>query len=575
MIFNYLNVISEKGITLAHFNELKATNNIAYENYSSLPPLQAALTLTDRIFEIEPVHLIEYEYITEDFDAELILSVLSQMKPENVRIYHVGPNEEINQQLQFADGGYRVEDIEELDFINWKKSQYALAIPDAELIEDNDTASNKMLAGFETPQKVFSSDGVQAYLSHTQNFSGKESMLQIGLISELPIKNLENYMASGLLTVMFIQKNRRFYQRAYKRGIALDPSPDDQGNMIFRFYGRSSKQIQYAKQLIQKYSEFVPDERTFKNATKIVRDYYEGFDEQDISDQLDWYTDNAIKRPPNIYSKKQILDALEKLNLADIENFQGTLNRSIFLDIYGHGLFSPEEFSLFASESRDILGGTSTTDPWHLDDNFQVKTGTSKMKKVSIPRDGIGMVDISIYPEKSLKVFSQFRIINKLLAPTFFNSLRTDQQVGYVVNSYESRIREYPAISMVIISDNTDLQSLKEKIINFQYGFAIALENISEKTIEGTKKAILDDMNQKPENIYVESGGYVYDWQRGNYLFDTQEQVKKYIANTTKQDLVDLNNSMTFDGKLMNINVQLRGEDFSSSDFFSWANMSN
>ena len=192
MIFNYLNVISEKGITLAHFNELKATNSIAYENYSSLPPLQAALTLTDRIFEIEPVHLIEYEYITEDFDAELILSVLSQMKPENVRIYHVGPNEEINQQLQFADGGYRVEDIEELDFINWKKSQYALAIPDAELIEDNDTASNKMLAGFETPQKVFSSDGVQAYLSHTQNFSGKESMLQIGLISELPIKNLEN-----------------------------------------------------------------------------------------------------------------------------------------------------------------------------------------------------------------------------------------------------------------------------------------------------------------------------------------------------------------------------------------------
>ena len=575
MIFNYLNVISENGVTTAHFNELKATNNIAYENYTSLPPLQAALTLTDRIFELEPVHLIEYEYVTEDFDADLILSVLSQMKPENVRIYHVGPNEEINQQLQFADGGYRVEDINELDFINWERSQYALAIPDAELIEDDDTTSNEMLAGFETPQKVFSSEGVQAYLSHTQNFSGKESMLQIGLISELPIINLENYMASGLLTFMFIQKNRRFYQRAFRRGISLDPSPDDQGNMIFRFYGRSSRQIQFAKQLIQKYSEFVPDERTFKNATKIVRDYYEGFDEQDISDQLDWYTDNTIRRPPNIYSKKQILDALQKLNLADIEKFQKALNKSIFLDIYGHGLFSPKEFSLFASESRNILGGTTATDPWHLDDNFKVKIGTSKMKKVSIPRDGIGMVDISIYPEKSLKVFSQFRIINKLLAPTFFNSLRTDQQVGYVVNSFESRIRDYPAISMMIISDNTDLQSLKEKIINFQYGFAIALEKVSEKTIEGTKKAILDDMNQKPENIYVESGGYVYDWQQGNYLFDTREQVKKYIANSTKQDLVDLNNSMAFDGKLMNINIQLRGKDFNNSEFFSWANMNN
>tara|TARA_B110000483_G_scaffold136729_1_gene163506 strand:+ start:239 stop:3043 length:2805 start_codon:yes stop_codon:yes gene_type:complete len=575
LVFDYLNIMSENGVTLDHFNELKATNEIAFENYTSLPSLQAALSLTSRIFELDPVHLIESEYVTENFDAELILEVLSQMTPESVRIYHVGPDEEINKQLQFADGGYRVEEIKESDFINWEKSEYALAIPVAELIEDDESASVEMLAGYKTPQKVYSADGVQAYLSHTQNFSGKESTLQIGLISELPITNLENYIASGLFTVMFIQKNRRFYQRAFKRGIALDPSPDDQGNMIFRFYGRSSKQIQYAKQLIQKYSDFTADERTFKNAAKILLDYYEGFDEQDISDQLDWYTDNAIKRPPNIYSKNQILNALQEFKLEDVEVFKEKINQSIFLDIYGHGLFSPEEFRLFASDSRKILGGTSTIDPWHLDDNFNVKTGTSRMKKVSIPRDGIGIVDISIYPEKSLKIFSQFRILNKLLAPTFFNSLRTDQQVGYVVSSYESRIREYPAISMVIISDNTDLQSLKEKIINFQYGFAIALEKINEETIEGTKKAILDEMNQKPENIYVESGGYVYDWQQGNYLFNTQEEVKKYIASSTKKDLVDLNNSMTFDGKLMNINIQLRGKDFNNSDFFSWAAMND
>ena len=83
MVFNYLNVMSENGVTLAHFNELKATNNIAYDNYTTLPPLQAALSLTNRIFELEPLHLIEYEYVTEDFDAQLILNVLNQMKPEN------------------------------------------------------------------------------------------------------------------------------------------------------------------------------------------------------------------------------------------------------------------------------------------------------------------------------------------------------------------------------------------------------------------------------------------------------------------------------------------------------------
>jgi hypothetical protein len=32
---------------------------------------------------------------------------------------------------------------------------------------------------------------------------------------------------------------------------------------------------------------------------------------------------------------------------------------------------------------------------------------------------------------------------------------------------------------------------------------------------------------------------------------------------------------MAFDGKLMNINVQLRGKDFNDSDFFTWAAMND
>ena len=39
----------------------------------------------------------------------------------------------------------------------------------------------------------------------------------------------------------------------------------------------------------------------------------------------------------------------------------------------------------------------------------------------------------------------------------------------------------------------------------------------------------------------------------------------------TKKDLIELNNSITFDGNFMNITVQLRGDDFQKDEFFSWA----
>ena len=82
---------------------------------------------------------------------------------------------------------------------------------------------------------------------------------------------------------------------------------------------------------------------------------------------------------------------------------------------------------------------------------------------------------------------------------------------------------------MTIVSDNTDLQNLKEKMMEFQYGFAAALESVDNKTIKNVKTALLEDINQKPENIYLEVSPLISDWEDGNYNFDTEKAFANYI----------------------------------------------
>ena len=48
-------------------------------------------------------------------------------------------------------------------------------------------------------------------------------------------------------------------------------------------------------------------------------------------------------------------------------------------------------------------------------------------------------------------------------------------------------------------------------MMNFQYGFAAALENIDAKTIKNVKTALLEDLTQKPENIFVEVAPLIGD----------------------------------------------------------------
>jgi len=182
------------------------------------------------------------------------------------------------------------------------------------------------------------------------------------------------------------------------------------------------------------------------------------------------------------------------------------------------------------------------------------------------------MSDIYIYPEQSLEVEAQFAMINKLFSPSFFNELRSNQQLGYSVFSLDYEIHDYPAIGMTIVSDNTDLQNLKEKMMEFQYGFAAALESVDNKTIKNVKTALLEDINQKPENIYLEVSPLISDWEDGNYNFDTEKAFANYIENTSRQDLINLNNKFIVDGEFMNVTIQIRGKDFRDAPYFSWEN---
>ena len=192
------------------------------------------------------------------------------------------------------------------------------------------------------------------------------------------------------------------------------------------------------------------------------------------------------------------------------------------------------------------------------------------MKKVTIAKDGVGVLDNYIYPEKSEKVAVQLQILNKLFRPTFFNDLRTNQEVGYVASSFVSETNEYPTLSTIVVSDSNNAKQLKEKVMGFNYGFATAFQNLSNKTIENVKKAMIEELEKKPENLFVEAEPYFDDWTDGNYSFDTLEKTIKYIESTDKDDLLELMNKMFLEGQYMNTTIQIRGDDYKDTPFFNW-----
>ena len=259
---------------------------------------------------------------------------------------------------------------------------------------------------------------MQAFLSHTQNFKGREGVLIINLKSPVPSSSVENLTYAFISNAVFRKKHRLIFQRASQRnGINIFSSYDTDGTTYFGLLGRTSNQIKFATNLLNKFASFEFTERDLTNAVKALRDSFDSISEQGLSAQLNYYAATATKQDL-FYIQKKKFQQHSIMPLEGLTKFYQEYLNSIYVDIFSHGIEKPDKIIKFAKDVREILGQTSQFDQWRLVDDFKVIPGTGKIKKLVL-KNGVGMADIYIYPKKSLEVEAQFAMINKLYSPSF------------------------------------------------------------------------------------------------------------------------------------------------------------
>ena len=119
-------------------------------------------------------------------------------------------------------------------------------------------------------------------------------------------------------------------------------------------FGRTSTQIKYASELLTKFANFKYTERDLKDGIKALRDSFDSISEQGISAQLGYYAATATKQGPFFFSKNEISAALDRATLEGLTNFHNEYIASIFIDIFSHGIESPEKIVSFANKIADL-----------------------------------------------------------------------------------------------------------------------------------------------------------------------------------------------------------------------------
>ncbi|TDF39692.1 hypothetical protein EYS14_09305 [Alteromonadaceae bacterium M269] len=575
--FDYINLLKEKGISANYSDELKRIFSRNEESFQTPDGLNLALGLVGAMFDIPVQDILRSGNYFNGVDRESVLTVLNSLSIDNMRLWHVSNTEEAKQPVAYADGFYRIESFGEDEQKKWLgRSDLALNLP---VFQSRKERDDVLLAtgeeeSFSYPAEVYIEKGAKARLMHSQHFDKKDGVVIVKLRTKHTTQSAFNHVNSYFVHGFFQEQLTQLVQRTARNlGVEVFATSDGYANTIIQLAGKTDSHVRLIKEIVEEFVDLDIDEDGVEGGINNYRKTFGQIDKGQLASQLNYYAIEQIKQAPNLFKTQERLDVLSRVDVKSVKAMHQAIRETAFVDVFAFGGYSSEQVTEMASQVRQMIGPAMSDSNGRFESDFNPKAGTSISKKVEVELDDVAFRDTYIYPEKSQKVSVQLSLLNQLFATPFFTTLRTNKQLGYAVSSVAEEAHGYPAFTLVVESNNTDLVELKIHMLGFLDGFFTLLKKLESERLEETKNSLVALIEQKPANVFIEAGRYINDWEANKHNYDTPEKVVELIKQVTKEDLVNLYQEMFLDGNYANYMIQIKGKQFRDKAFFSWSEL--
>jgi secreted Zn-dependent insulinase-like peptidase len=171
---------------------------------------------------------------------------------------------------------------------------------------------------------------------------------------------------------------------------------------------------------------------------------------------------------------------------------------------------------------------------------YTLPDGVEVVRDVAIDHDESSVVVSYLNAEPSLPDEAVWSVVATLVETPFFNEMRTNQQLGYVVGSSYSPEDVLPGMYFVIQSPAAGPVTLLERIDTFLREMESAIEHIPEETVRAAASALAAQQRATGRDLLTR--GYVHSQMLdlGYPLFDREAQLASHLDAVTREDVIAL-----------------------------------
>ncbi len=529
MIFAYLDLLRQETQGEKRYQALATLMQREFQFREKIAPIDEVSHLAMNLNQYPAQDVLALGALYQGYDAEKIQQALSFMQGKNAVVQVSAPQIESAQRTPYFHVPYK---ISPLNLANIQlRAENKSWLEKMHLPKENAFIADdyRLQKASEQAKEMRLPNGIMLYFQHNTQFNVPRSVVEIALQPKGELSAQEK-VAMTLFARLF---NESLNTQRYDASLAglygsLSASPS---MWQLSLQGYSQKMPELLQTMLQHWQNFQVDPALFQRVKQDYQQELQNFATFMPFKQTLTYLN--VKLYAQSLLPKQKSEALDTLNAENILPIVHKLMQKMAVKmlVYGNNHWAQAED--FAQILAKNLATTNFKTSWEMP--LAPKISQRETQNIEVDHAD-NAISFYLPWEQGPTAQAEVALLAQMLKAEFFNSLRTEQQLGYIVFAGAKPVYQQAGMVFVVESPKVSAQELKSRILTFKQDFAQQLALLSQEKFIAQKAILQTELLQKPQNLAQSAERY---WQNILLTGETKshrQKVAKALETLTLAD---------------------------------------
>ncbi|MEJ2531493.1 MAG: insulinase family protein [Halioglobus sp.] len=537
-LFAYLDMLREKGPREWLYDEQARLAELHFRFREKSEPINYVSALASGMHDYAPQDILRGPYLMDNYQEPMLEDLLQRISPERALVMLVNEGVETDRTSRYYHVPYARHELstEQLAALKVAGAADALHLPAPnEFIAEDVSlvAIAKDRPG--QPTVALEDDRQKIWFAQDGEFRVPKGATYINFRSPLVGQSASQSAAAALYTAVVKDGVNELTYPALLAGLNFNLYKHAQG-ISLRVSGYNDKQAVLLEELLGAVRDPAVDPQRFDNIRK---------------DMIRGLENSVAKRPSNQvmddlqeallfgdWGEQALISALQNLDQQDLRDYAEAFWDSATAEVMIYGNYDPDTVDKVTVLIDEVLPPGA---PPGMPDLRVLKlaAGESLQYEVDVPHDDSVLAWYLQGADNDWHDRAATSLTAQIMKSGFFQELRTEAQLGYVVASFDWPQLDVPGLVMLIQSPVADAQVLATAMQAYMEGVVPALDA---GQFARHKQALLSEIRRPDKNLWERAEFYWQSIAKKHWDFDGREALAAAVEALTLESWTDYYN---------------------------------